>query len=74
MGIYKTAFSDNVGLDSVPERGTKGGKYDSQEVPDTPSRDVSPNGVAELHRDTAASSSSPKTTGLYKTLFNDAVS
>lgn len=74
MGMYKTPFSDTVGLDSVPKRGTEGGKYDSAEAPDVPGRDTSPNGVAELHRDTAASSSSPKTTGLYKTLFKDAVS
>lgn len=71
--MYKTPFSDKVGLDSVPKRGTSGGQYDSQEVPNTPSRDVSPNGVAELHRDTAASSGSPSTSGLYKTQFNDAV-
>lgn len=70
--MYKTPFTDNVGLDSVPKKGGSG-KYDSQEVPDTPGRDTSPNGLPELHRDTAVTSSSPSTTGLYDTLFKDAV-
>jgi hypothetical protein len=73
--MYKTPFSDAQGLDSVPKRGSKGGSYDNAvaETIDVPGRDVSPNGLAELHRDTAASSKSPSTSGPYDTLFKDAV-
>lgn len=74
MSMYKTPFSDTVGMDSVPKKGNVGGKYDSIEVPDTPGRDTSPNGLAELHRDTAATSKSPSTSGIYDTLFKDSVS
>ena len=74
MGLYDTSFKDAVGLDSVPKRGTSGGEYDSQEVPSTPGRDTSPNGLAELHRDTAVTTKSPSVSGPFKTLFKDAVS
>lgn len=69
----KSPFSDAVGPDSVPKRGSKGGEYDSIEVPDTPKRDMSPNGLPELHRDTAASAKSPSKSGPAKTPFKDAV-
>lgn len=72
MGLYKTVMKDQVGMDSLPERGNSGGKYDTSEVPDTPGRDTSPNGLPELHRDTAATSKSPSTSGIYSSLFKDA--
>lgn len=71
--MYDTPFKDNVGLDSVPKKGTSGGKYDSAEAPDVPGRDTSPNGLAELHRDTAVTSKSPSTSGMYRTPDKDAV-
>lgn len=71
MSMYKTPMKDQVGVDSVPTRGTKGGEYDSQEAPETPGRDGGL--IPELHRDTAATSKSPSTTGIYGTLFKDAV-
>lgn len=74
MGLYKTPFKDAQGVDSVPKKGV-GGKYDNSvaESIDLPGRDTSPNGLAEMHRDTAASSKSPSTSGPYKTPFKDAV-
>ena len=73
MGVYTDSpFSDAVGPDSVPTRGSKGGQYDSQEVPDTPSR--SGGMYAELHRDTAVTSSDPSLSGPYThVLYKDAV-
>ncbi len=75
MSFYKTPFSDAVEPNSVPKKGTEGGKYDNAvaETIDVPGRDVSPNGVAELHRDTAVTTKSPSTTGIYDTRFKDAV-
>jgi hypothetical protein len=72
---YKTPFSDAIESNPVPKRGSSGGKYDNSvaETIDVPGRDVSPNGVAELHRDTAVTTKSPSTSGPYKTLFKDAV-
>lgn len=49
MSLIKTPMKDRVGLDSVPHRGTAGGSYDSQEVPNTPGRDGGL--IPELHRD-----------------------
>lgn len=74
MGLYDTPMTDQVGMDSVPKKGNDGGKYDNSvaETIDVPGRDVSPNGLPELYRDTAATSSSPSTKGLYQTLFKDA--
>lgn len=76
MGIIKTPYSDTVGMDSVPKKGNDGGKYDNSvaESIDIPGRDVSPNGLPELHRDTAATDKSPSTSGPYKTPFKDSVS
>jgi len=73
--MYDSPFKDHVGLDSVPKKGSKGGSYDNSvaETIDVPGRDVSPNGLAELHRDTAATTKSPSTSGPYDTLFKDAV-
>jgi hypothetical protein len=70
----KTPFGDALET-VVPSRGSKGGEYDSQEVPDTPSRNTSPNGFPELHRDTAATSKSPSKDAISgtKTPFKDAV-
>ena len=70
----KTPFSDRIEKSPVPKHGNKGGMYDSSEAPDTPSRDTSPNGFPELHRDTAVTGKSPSTSGPYKTPFKDAVS
>jgi hypothetical protein len=71
MGIYKDSpFKDAVGADSVPTRGSKGGEYDSSEVPDTPGR--SGGLYPELHRDTQFGA--PKDSGPYThVLFKDAV-
>lgn len=66
--MYKTPFSDAVGVDSVPKKGN-GGQYDSAEVPDTPGRDGGL--IPELHRDKF--SKDPSTSGPYKTPFKDAV-
>lgn len=67
----KTPFSDAIGPDKVPTKGTSG-EYGRTEVPGTPGRSGS--GVApELSRDTAVTSSSPKTSGPVKTTFKDAV-
>ena len=74
MALIKTPFSDQVGPESAPSRGSKGGKYDSEEIPNTPSRDVSPNGYPELHRDTAVTSKSPSVKGPIDSPFDDAVS
>jgi hypothetical protein len=71
--MYKTPFSDAIEKSPVPKKGSKGGEYDSKEFPDSPGRDTSPNGVAELHRDTAVTSKSPSTNGMIKTPFKDAV-
>ncbi len=65
----KSPFSDAVGPDTVPHKGSSSGSYDSSEVPDTPSGDS--HIVPELHRDTQFGS--PSTSGPYKTLFKDAV-
>lgn len=72
MSIYKSSpFKDAIESNPVPTRGSKGGQYDSQEVPDTPSR--SGGMYPELHRDTAVTSSGPSVSGPYDTLFKDAV-
>lgn len=71
--MYKTPFSDKVGVDSVPKRGGSG-KYDSAEAPNVPGRDTSPNGLPELHRDTAVTTKSPSTKGPYDSPFKDSVS
>jgi len=71
--MYDTPFKDAQGLDSVPKKGTEGGKYDADVTIDVPGRDKSPNGLDELTYDTAATSKSPSTSGIYKTLFKDAV-
>lgn len=68
--MYKTPFSDKVGVDSVPTKGSKGGQYDSQEVPGTPGRDGGL--LPELHRDGSVTGS-PSTSGPYKTPFSDSV-
>lgn len=73
MSLYDSPFKDAVGKDSVPERGSKGGVYDSSEAPGTPGRDSSPNALAELHRDTAATSKSPSKSGPVKTPYKDSV-
>jgi hypothetical protein len=70
---YKTPFSDAIESSPVPDHGTKGGKYDAAVTVDVPGRDKSPNGLDELTFDTAATSKSPSTTGIYDTLFKDAV-
>lgn len=74
MSMYKTPMNDQVGMDSVPKKGNDGGKYDNAvaETIDVPGRDVSPNGLPELHRDTAVTTKSPSTAGIYSTLFKDA--
>lgn len=71
MGAYKTPFSDAVGPDSVPVKGTGKGEYDSIEVPGTPGRDGGM--YAELHRDTTVSDGGISTSGPLKTPFKDAV-
>lgn len=67
--MYKTPFTDNVGVDSVPTKGTGGGQYDSPEVPGGPGRDGGL--LAELHRDDVGGD--PSTSGPYSTPFKDAV-
>lgn len=69
--IVKSPFGDAVGPASVPDRGSKGGQYDSSEVPNTPPRDGGM--YPELHRDTAVTSASPSLSGPYKTISKDAV-
>lgn len=66
----KTPFSDRIEQSPVPYRGTKGGQYDSQEAPNTPSRDGGL--LPELHRDGTVTGS-PSTSGPYKTPFKDRV-
>lgn len=66
----KSPFSDAVGPDAVPHKGSGPGQYDSSEVPDTPSGDS--HIVPELHRDTHWSD--PKLSGPYKDVgYKDAV-
>jgi hypothetical protein len=68
--MIKSPFSDAVSKDMIPVRGSKGGQYDSQEVPGTPGRD---GGLyPELHRDTAVTSQGPSKSGPVKTPFKDA--
>lgn len=68
--IIKTPFSDAVGADSVPTKGSSGGQYDSAEVPGGPGRDGGL--IAELHRDGKVTGA-PKVSGAVKTPFKDAV-
>ena len=69
MGLIKTPFSDRIGADSVPTRGSGAGSYDSQEVPGTPSRDGGL--IPELHRD--GHFGQPSHSGPIKSPFKDAV-
>lgn len=69
--MYKTPYKDTVGPDSVPKKGSKGGKYDTKEVPGDPGRDGGY--LSELHRDTAVTSKSPSTDGPIKSPYKDAV-
>ncbi len=68
----KTPFSDAVEK-MLGKKGTKGGEYDQTCVPDTPHRDMSSNGLAELTYDTAITSKDPGLSGPYKTPFKDAI-
>lgn len=71
MGLYKTPFKDSVGVDSVPTKGSHGGKYDyNGNVPDVPGRDGGL--LPELHRDTTVSKD-PGVSGPYKTPFKDPI-
>lgn len=71
----KTPFSDRVEQSPLGKKGSKGGDYDAVTVPDTPKRDTSPNGVAELTFDTAATSKAPSTSAMsIKSPFKDTVS
>jgi hypothetical protein len=73
MGIYKTPFKDAQGLDSVPHKGSSGGKYDSSdEILGDPGRDGGL--LPELHRDTAVTSGSPSASGPVSTPYKDVVS
>jgi hypothetical protein len=72
--IVKTPFSDQVGADSVPKKGTKGGEYEAygRGIADLPGRDGS--GTApHLIYDTAVTSKDPSVSGIVKTMFKDAV-
>ncbi len=72
MSIYKSSpFKDAIESNPVPTRGSKGGEYGKQEVPDTPGRDGGM--YPELHRDTAVTSSGPSVSGPYDTLFKDSI-
>lgn len=69
--MYKTPFKDGIAGDPVPTTGSKGGSYDSPEVPGGPGRDGGL--LPELHRDGTVTGS-PSTSGPYKTPFKDSVS
>ena len=73
--ITNSPFKDAIISGSISEKGTKGGVYGGEpNLPDgLPGRDVSPNGVPELFRDTAASSKGPSKAGPLKTPFTDAI-
>lgn len=71
MSLIKTPFSDQVGLDTVPHKGTEGGDYGTTEYPGAPAGDS--HYLPELSRDTAVTSKSPSVDGMYKTPFKDAV-
>lgn len=67
--MYKTPFSDAIEKSPVPTKGSSGGQYDTQEVPDTPSRS---GGVfPELHRDGAITGTPGGNT--FDTLYKDKV-
>lgn len=69
MSLIKTPFSDRVGLDTVPHRGTGPGTYDSTEVPGGPAREGGL--LPELYRDDHWSG--PSTSGPLTTPFSDRV-
>ena len=71
MSVVKTPFSDAVGPDSVPTRGSHGGKYDSEETPGTPGRDGGY--FPELHRDGAVTGSPSKSGPVGNSPFKDSV-
>ena len=72
MSTYtKSPFTDAIEKSPVSSRGSKGGEYGKQEVPDTPGRDGGM--YPELHRDTAVTSSGPSVSGPYDTLFKDSI-
>ena len=67
--IVNSPFSDHVGKDTIPYKGSNGGSYDSEpNLPSgMPSRKTSPNGLPELYRDggveKASKLDSPKVSG-----------
>jgi len=70
MSIYqKSPFKDAIESNPIPTRGSKGGQYDSSEVPDTPGR--SGGMYPELHRDTQFGN--PSGSGPYSTPYKDKV-
>jgi hypothetical protein len=73
--ITNSPFKDAIISGSVSDKGSKGGVYGGEpNLPDgLPGRDVSPNGVPELFRDTALTGSSPSTSGPLKSPFKDAI-
>jgi len=71
MGIFKTPFSDTVGVDSVPKKGGKG-EYDASVCPDVPGRDKGGSALAELTFDKTVSKG-PSTSGPYKTPYKDSI-